>query len=52
MSIIKKVAYGRILFENKFYSYHATKGYRIRNVKQQQLTTGYNNIIEFLSKGK
>ena len=46
--IIKKVPYGRILFD----SYHVTKGWRIRKASQEVLTSGYNKLIEFLSKGK
>lgn len=50
--IIKKVPYGRILFESKNRSFHATRGWRIKNISQETLTNGYNKIIEFLMKGK
>lgn len=50
--ITKKVPYGRILFESKDASFHATKGWRIKNTSQEVLTSGYNKIVEFLMKGK
>ena len=50
--ITKKVPYGRILFEGKKCSFHATKGWRAKNISQDNLTNGYNKIVEFLLKGK
>lgn len=50
--IVKGVPYGRILFETDKSSFHATKGWRIKNISQDRLTNGYNKILQFLMKGK
>lgn len=50
--VIKKVPYGRIIFEGAGLGYHATKGWRRVSAPKIKMGVGYDKFMAFLARAK